>query len=68
MPRRGIEPQSNDQRITDYPTAPQRRNRIISVYQGHSQLGPIQLNQDNVFILFRLNAFFRAKLIFVLIH
>ena len=24
MPRRGIEPQWNDQRITDYPTAPQR--------------------------------------------
>ena len=32
MPQRGIEPQWNDQRITDYPTATQRRNGIISVY------------------------------------
>ena len=39
MPRRGIDSQWNDQRITDYPTAPQRHNRIISVYYGHSHLG-----------------------------
>ena len=54
MPRRGINPQWNDQRITDYPTAPQRHNRIITVYYGHSHLVPFHLNQGNVLFCFSL--------------
>ena len=54
MPWRGIEPQWNDQRITDYPTAPQRRFlRPFSARAFNSTRA--------MFILFWHIAFFSAR-------
>ena len=53
----------SDQRITDYPTAPQRRNRIISVYYDHSQLGPF--NSTRAMFVYISVYMFYQRFIFV---